>query len=228
MQYILIFLIELSILFLFSKSLTKTLSRALFFITKSRAVVATVVALLFFPGVVIHELSHMFAAGILFVPVGNIDLLPKLKEDGELRLGSVMIGKTDIVRRALIGIAPLLVGLGVVLGIPFLLKDQATFLYSAVAVYLLFEVGNTMFSSKKDLEGILELVVVLAILVLTLYIANLRWPIDAFVSLLNTEPALRFFNQINTFLLWTLVIDVVAIAVLKLVVLGANKRQSRS
>lgn len=224
MQYFLTFLLELGVLFLLSRFLIKTLSHVLLFITKSKKTAVAITALLFFPGVVVHELSHLITAGILFVPVGDIDLLPKLGEDGEVRLGSVMIGKTDIIRRAAIGFAPLLVGLAIILGIPFLLKDQATFLYSAAAAYLLFEVGNTMFSSRKDMEGVIELVIVLALLVLAFYIANFRLPIDAFTALLNKEQAAAFFKQINVFLLWTLVVDAAAVIAFKLIEAGFSRR----
>ncbi len=223
MQYFLSFLLELGILFFLSRFLTKTLSQVLFSATKSRSVVTTVIALLFFPGVVIHELSHFITAGILFVPVGDIDLLPKVREDGQLRLGSVMIGQTDIIRRAIIGFAPLLVGLVIVLGIPFLLKDQSTLLYFMVAVYLLFEVGNTMFSSRKDMEGVLELIIVLALLILTFYIVNFRLPIDTFVSFLNRESTIQFLKQINVFLLWTIGLDLVLVLLLKLVSLKTSR-----
>lgn len=216
-QYFLIFLIEISILFILSRLLTKTLSQVLFLLTKSRSVVTTIIALLFFPGVVVHELSHMFAAGILFVPVGDINLMPKLSESGELRLGSVMIGKTDILRRAIIGLAPLVVGLMIVLGIPFMLQDSsATFLFAAIAIYLLFEIGNTMFSSRKDMEGIVELVIVLGLLVVIFYVANFRWPAEAFASFISRDYSVEFFKQINVFLAWTIAIDVITITVLKL------------
>lgn len=228
MQYFLIFLVELGILFFLSRFLTKTLSHVLLLITRSRKVTVTITALLFFPGVVIHELSHMLTAGILFVPVGDINLMPKLRENGELRLGSVMIGSTDIIRRAIIGLAPLLVGLVIILGVPFALQGQTTILYSAVVVYILFEVGNTMFSSNKDLEGMAELVIVLGLLVLAFYIANFRIPLDAFSSFLSRESSIQFFKQVNNFLLWTLVIDVVAMVFLKLVSLVTYKGQIRS
>lgn len=217
MQYFLIFLAELSFLFLLSKSLTRTLSKVLFSVTKSRTTTTTIIALLFFPGVVIHELSHMLTAGVLFVPVGDIDLMPKITGDGELRLGSVMIGQTDILRRAVVGLAPLLIGLTIILGVPFLLKDRSSLLYSLIIVYLLFEVGNTMFSSNKDLEGMVELIIVLSLLIFAFYIANFRLPIDFLSSLLNKEPIVAFFKQINIFMMWPLAIDLISVVILKIV-----------
>ncbi len=224
MQYFLIFLAQFLFLLLLSKALTITLSQFLFFLTKSRSQTTAIIALLFFPGVVIHELAHMITAGIFFVPVGDIDLMPKISDDGQLRLGSVMIGKTDVLRRAVIGLAPVMVGLVIILGVPFLLKNQTTFLYPALVGYLLFEVGNTMFSSKKDLEGTIELVAVILILLLTFYAANFRLPFEIFSSFINSEGSVAFFRQINNFMLWTLGIDFSLFLLLKIGVSFSSRR----
>ena len=228
MQYFLIFLIELSVLFFLSKSLTKTLSQALLFITKSRKFTVTIIALLFFPGVVIHELAHLLTAGILFVPVGDIELTPQVRENGEVRLGSVAVAKTDPIRGMIIGIAPILFGLTVIVGVPYFLSGNITFVFAALTIYLLFVVGNTMFSSRKDLEGMVELFVILLILALAFYIIDFRWPLDAFPSFLNRESSVLFFKQINTFLLWTIAIDAIAVTGIKLVGSVICKYRSRN
>ena len=67
-------------------------------------------SLLFFPGVFIHELSHFLMAKLLFVPTGNVSLIPKTMPDGRLRLGYVEVSKTDILRDSIIGMAPLIAG----------------------------------------------------------------------------------------------------------------------
>lgn len=227
MQVLLIFLLELAVLLFLSKSLIRSISQAVFFLTKSKSATTSIIALIFFPGVVIHELSHMIIAGILFVRVGEIDLMPKVLEGGGVRLGSAMIAKTDILRRSIIGLAPLLVGLVVILGVPFLLRDQITFPYVLLIGYVLFEVGNTMFSSKKDLEGIIELVIVAAILVLTFYIANFKWPIDIFYSFINKESSIQFFKQVNFFMLWALGVDSISVLFFKLAEKFFNRHQTR-
>ncbi|KKU25515.1 MAG: putative membrane protein [Microgenomates group bacterium GW2011_GWA2_46_16] len=69
-------------------------------------------SVLVLPGTVIHELSHWLVAEILQVRTGEIVILPELTGgDGEERLGSVQTERTDPLRGFLIGIAPFLTGL---------------------------------------------------------------------------------------------------------------------
>ncbi|MBN1667492.1 MAG: hypothetical protein JW862_10400 [Anaerolineales bacterium] len=67
-------------------------------------------ALLFFPGVLLHEGSHYLMALILRVPTGRFSLIPQRLGDGRVRMGYVETGQTDYLRDALIGVAPLLSG----------------------------------------------------------------------------------------------------------------------
>ena len=67
-------------------------------------------SLLFFPGVLLHELSHFLMARLLGVRTGRFSLLPSLMPDGKLRLGYVETDETDLLRDALIGTAPLITG----------------------------------------------------------------------------------------------------------------------
>ena len=127
-------------------------------------------AIFFFPGVMIHELSHFFAAAALGVPTGEIEIFPR-EMFGGVRLGSVKVAKTDIIRNALIGSAPLLVGSTVLFS---LLKVRFPLIFESASVeavseifstqkdwidllflYLLFAVSNTMVLSKSDREGLL-------------------------------------------------------------------------
>jgi hypothetical protein len=103
-------------------------------------------ALIFLPGTFIHEMSHFLTALFLLVPVGQIELMPKLHEDG-LKLGSVPIGKTDPIRRTLIGIAP------IVLGLVIIFVTNTLTIPWFIHAYIAFQIGNSMFSSKKDMEG---------------------------------------------------------------------------
>jgi hypothetical protein len=67
-------------------------------------------SLLFFPGVFLHEASHFLMARLLGVRTGRFSLIPRPLEYGRLQLGYVETAKVDLLRDALIGIAPLLSG----------------------------------------------------------------------------------------------------------------------
>lgn len=74
-----------------------------------------VYALLIFPGTVIHEFSHWLAAKLLGVTADLPVLVPReisapTGARSEIVLGYVMIGRTDVVRRSLIGAAPFVAG----------------------------------------------------------------------------------------------------------------------
>lgn len=198
MLFVFFFILELLLLFLLSKFLVRSMSR---FIS------VRLLTLIFFPGVVVHELAHLLVAGILFVPVGEMELVPKMKEDGQLRLGSVLIGKTDPVRRMIIGLAPLFVGLLLILGIPYLLGNIPGLYLKIFIVYALFVAGNTMFSSKKDLEGVLEFFILVAVIMGVFYFINFRMPFEIFLGFLEGERIVSFIKEVDVLLLWTIAID---------------------
>ena len=85
--------------------------QALFFIITHRVDVSLVLfSLIFFPGVLLHEVSHFLTARLLGVRTGRLSLIPKPLPNGRLQLGYVETVRVDVVRDALIGLAPLLVG----------------------------------------------------------------------------------------------------------------------
>src|SRR5512142_246629 len=70
-------------------------------ITRSQMLSLGMFSFLFFPGVLLHELSHFVMARVLGVRTGRFSLLPSLMEDGKLRLGYVETADTDLLRDAL-------------------------------------------------------------------------------------------------------------------------------
>jgi len=142
-------------LFFLSRIFTTHFSLAIHKFTKSQKWTITLFALFFLPGVIFHELAH------LIIHTGEVEFIPKITGNS-LKLGSVAIAKTDPIRRFLIGAAPLFCGLGLMIGLLILLQpfkeigqSQAPLgsWESALFFYVIFQIGNTMFSSKKDMEG---------------------------------------------------------------------------
>lgn len=177
----------------------------------------SLIAFLFLPGTIIHELAHAFSAGLLGVHVGEIEFVPKVHGDS-VKLGSVQIAQTDPIRRFLIGAAPFFAGTAIMLGLIFFAVQNHLFdnyflvILIAIAV---FEIGNTMFSSKKDMEGALELLGTLALLVLIFYLLGVRLPSfnpDTFLS----QPFIKeVFQRGSLFLLFPLAIDVLIVLLLR-------------
>jgi hypothetical protein len=149
-------------------------------------------ALPLLPGVLLHEFSHWLVAALLGVKTAGMSLLPRRQRDGHVRLGSVTIYQTDVIRASLIGVAPLISGALVVLamgqwvfGVGALgdalqsgkLAAITSALWSALGapdmwlwLYLLFAVANAMLPSESDRETWPPLILFLAVVVVAAYI----------------------------------------------------------
>lgn len=189
--------------------------------TGSKHATISLLALLFLPGTIIHELAHVLSAGVLLVHYGDIEFMPEIREDG-VKLGSAEIGRTDPIRRALIGIAPVLAGVLIILGSLFLLTfwwDQGNsipFWAALVLIYILFVVGNTMFSSKKDMEGTVEVLIVLACFFVAMYLLKF-YQVFEFLAGLLTAGVVDFMKRANLFLLVPIIIDLLIFGLVKIV-----------
>ncbi len=162
---------ELLFLFLLSKQLTRSLSYFLYTLKFNQTWSTIVIAILFLPGTIVHELSHWIMAKILFVPTGRMSLLPKLM-GSTILMGSVSIAKVDRIRSLLIGIAPFITGSFIILSsFFFILPNIHSLGYWVIClfVYLLFVITNSMFSSKKDLEGSIIFISICMLLFSLLY-----------------------------------------------------------
>ncbi len=156
-------------------------------------------ALILFPGVLLHELSHWVTARLLGVRTGSFSILPKRQRDGFIQLGYVEYykGKTlDPVRESLIGGAPLIVGTLVILLISFKVFD-VTSLASAVEsgqidtlalalsefietrfvllwIYLIFAISNAMLPSASDRRAWPAFILAMLILAVVVYLLGLQ------------------------------------------------------
>lgn len=212
------FFTELFTLFLLSKTLINTLFSFFYTRTKSKKISIYLMSLLFLPGTLIHELSHYIMSLILQVPVGTMELLPKAVENG-IKLGSVQIAKTDPIRRMLIGMAPFLFGVSIILGTFSYAVQHDLFGYKLSIIiisYLVFEIGNTMFSSKKDMEGFFELLTTIIFITIIFYLVGVRVPaLNPEIIFANTFFQ-ETFKKADLYLLAPLGIDMILIIFLKL------------
>lgn len=97
-------------LYLLQRLLHREIQAVFLISTRHEAASMFLFALVFLPGVLLHELSHFVAARLLRVRTGRFSLLPRMLPNGRLRLGYVETASSDVLRDSLIGAAPLLAG----------------------------------------------------------------------------------------------------------------------
>lgn len=222
MLFLFAFLTELLLLFFLSQTLTRRLSFSLYRITRSKKFTVYFLAFLFFPGTLIHELAHFFMALILFVRVGEINLFPKLEGD-HVRMGSVQVAKSDPIRRFFIGVSPIIIGSLLIFFFLNIIVHDTLILYSikvnqvslsmkGLLMYFLFAISNTMFSSKKDIEGVIELLGVIFVIVILAFVLGFRIPEDK----IFTAQTISFLKTCNLLLLIPIGIDAGIIGLFKL------------
>lgn len=214
MSQVALFLILCVALFFLSR---KTIHTCFFFFSrflKHPQAAYRMIALLYFPGTAIHEMSHLVMAMILNLKVRDITLIPKVRGN-TLKLGTVTYEKRDVVRGLIVGIAPFFAAL-----YAFWLIDAFKLLYinywtGALFSYMVFTISSTMFSSKQDL---IDLVYVVPIFVL-IGIALVVFKVDvkSFLVVFDMDFVSRFFSIVNSFLIFSLLLNGGMIVVLKLI-----------
>lgn len=164
----------LGLLLVADRWLHRHLQGVMYLLSGDEEIAVWLYALVLFPGVFIHELSHALMAALLGVRIGRISVLPKRVGD-HVHLGFVPVESTDFVRSSLIGAAPLMSGTAVILlvgihllGTPSLLAAMEAGQWEAAAqalrqafhapdawlwFYLIFAVGHTMLPSRADVQA---------------------------------------------------------------------------
>ncbi len=166
-------------------------------------------ATIFLPGTIIHEFSHAIMAKLLFVYVGNMELMPQLHGES-LKLGSVEVGRTDTVRNFLIGIAPFIVGTSLLLVTLFYSFTHHVFgfnLFTFLILLFTFIIANTMYSSRKDMEGAVEFFLLIVVPIIFLYFIGVRIP-GLSLETLKGNGVENFFRMSAIFLSVPLLLDV--------------------
>ena len=210
-----IMIVQLGGLYWLSGQLQQQLAVLLFGWLKTPERTVKALSLLFWPGVLLHELSHLVVGRLLLVKTGGLTIIPKIQSNGTVAMGSVAVPKVDRIRFFLIGIAPVAVGVGTILGLLWLAEAYGwgqRWEWRVVMGYAIFQIANNMFLSKSDLRGALPLFILL-VLVLGL----LRW-LGFELSMEWVGPWLANYEtvlaQAQQWLWIPIVIDAVLLAVL--------------
>ena len=165
-----VFVIELTFLYFISRLSIRELFYSLRIFFRSEKIVFAIVALIFFPGTVIHELSHFIVAMLLFLKVREIHIFPEF-EKNYIKLGRVIYEKQDVIRGIVVGIAPIAIGLIIF----FWISTLQIFIIENIwlkllMLYLIFVISTTMFSSRQDLIDLGYLLPITIIIILFLYL----------------------------------------------------------
>ena len=212
-----IFLIQVIALYIFSRAVVKQLYSFFDIFIKSQKLVFIMVSILYFPGTIIHEMSHFFTAIILFLNVKDIRIFPEFEND-HIRLGSVSFEKKDFIRGILVGVAPIISAMLIF----FIVATNSLYPTNSLGLnilfgYLIFTISSTMFSSKKDIVDLIYIIPLAIILI----VAGYYWKLDL-LSFLREDFVLKlitkFFENVNFYLLFSLIINIVLLGVLKVVV----------
>jgi hypothetical protein len=219
---VIIFFLELLLLYLSSRLLTGALTRLIHSLTHSQTKTIHILAFLFLPGTVVHELAHIITAGAMLVHVGNIEFLPEIREN-EVKLGSAEIGRTDPIRRGIIGIAPVLVGITLLVGMLLYFFSHFSQFSSVgwvmLLIYALFVLSNTMFSSKKDMEGFLVFLGLIIGLVVAVEVTSLVSLKDLAQRIFSSD-VVELLKKVDLTLLIPIVVDLMIYLLVKFTLRG--------
>ncbi len=214
MVYIFLFFLQLLVLFFLSKRLQQKLYKVLYKLTKSRRITIWLSAVFFLPGTLIHEVSHLLATLVLLIPVGELEIIPEI-EDDRIKFGSLQIAKVDPFRRFLVGVAPFIAGVLAIIATLYFVSLSNIFdnLFLSIFIfYLIFCIGNTMFLSKKDLEGAWVLMVALLIIstiIVTVFLFIVGFQaISIDTSAFPTDRVIGIFKKANFFLMAPIILDI--------------------
>lgn len=185
-QYVLWLLLVLGPLLYLQRWLHREIQGVFLLITHRADITMALFSILFLPGVLLHELSHFLVARLLGVRTGQLSLIPRPLENGKIQLGYVETERSDLLRDAIIGVAPLLAGSSFVaiaglyglhlnifqidgskLDLNFLVETIETVYNSPdfwLWFYLIFTISSTMMPSASDRRAWLPLGILVLIL----------------------------------------------------------------
>lgn len=189
--------------------------RVIAFFTKRKKVQIYIYSLVFFPGTLMHELSHAIMAIILFIPIKSFRIVPKI-EDEKIVLGHVIVEKKDFIRRALVSVAPLIFGIGILYsGIGFVVsRDFFGSVWGYILTgYAVFQISNSMFISNEDFKGLFPFILFISVTIGLLYVLGIQvvWSDTHIATLVHSVS-----KTLSYFMIVPLVINGLLLALYKL------------
>jgi hypothetical protein len=220
----------LLVLFL-TRWITRHMQGVMFLLGADEEIIMYLQFVLFFPGILIHEIAHWVTAQLLGVSTLKFSIWPQKKGKGKVQYGAVRIEQTDVFRASLIGLAPLVVAslLIILIGRNAMgteaLREVVAMgrwadLWDALAqsarapdfwlwMYLIFAISNTMFPSDSDREAWKPLLIYGIVAGVLVYFSGWKPPMESVQSLLAQimNPliyALIITASVDTFFAFTI------------------------
>lgn len=143
-------------------------------------------SIIFLPGTVIHEMSHFLFAILTGARTGKIEIFPSfLEEDWEneeggsgVTLGYVQTQRLNPLQGFLVGTAPFLVGIGLLVWLASMIKvsyDNSLIYLLLFQGYLFFTVSNSFFPSWSDIKQTIPLLVTLSIVSILIWLLGFQF-----------------------------------------------------
>ncbi|PIP62576.1 hypothetical protein COS31_03425 [Candidatus Roizmanbacteria bacterium CG02_land_8_20_14_3_00_36_15] len=207
-------IVEIILLFWVSHLTLNELFYFLRIFLKNDQVIYAIVSVFFLPGTIVHEMGHFVAATVMMLRVYSVNIFPQW-EKNQIKLGSVIYEKKDIVRSILVGIAPIFFAFFFFWFLArFKMFPGQNFWLNILFGYIVFTVSSTMFSSKKDLVDLAFIIPLIIVIIGLIYIFDIRVDL-IFKNKLFIERLVNFFKDINFYLLFSLAINILLIFIFK-------------
>lgn len=189
-------ILSLVVLYFSQKILLRQFVRLVNRFGGSRKALIVLWSIVFLPGTVIHELSHFLFAILVGARTGKIEVFPEFLEDddgeGGVALGYVQTQKLNPVQGVLVGLAPFIVGVALLVWISTAI--QSSYLTASVSSlvlqgYLFFTISNSFFPSRSDLNHAIPAGITIVIIAVILWLVGVQFsytPSQQVLSLMQT------------------------------------------
>lgn len=168
-------------------------------IFKNYHLVLAIITLILLPGTLIHELAHFIVALVLLLPVKSMSLFPVF-EANQIKLGEVKFEKRDVVRGGIVGIAPFVIGILLLISIfYFQIFPGQDLIINILMAYLIFSVSSNMFSSRQDLKDAIFVVPVIAIGAALFYLFDIKLDMTLVNAIMKEANHYLFFVLVINF-----------------------------
>lgn len=208
-------------LFLTQRRMTLSLSRLIHRLGGNQNLLIWFWSLVFLPGTIIHEISHFLVAAATGARTGNIEIFPEFiddflekKERHGVALGSVQVARMNPLQGFLVGLAPFLSGMVLLIWLASLMRvNYSTQNISVLSlqIYLFFVIANSFFPSWTDIKQTLPLFALSAVAIL------LAWFFGFQLVIGTASPVWPILDSMAGALLLSLLFNLVIIGFLFLV-----------